>query len=295
VARTYREEQRMQSWDIGRVKITRVVESETATPYRAKAPFITEATPDALRAIDFLHPHFVTPEGHLLMAIQALLVEAPGLRLVVDTCIGNDKPRRMTAGIPLQTRFLHKLSEAGFSRESVDSVVCTHLHVDHVGWNTMREGERWVPTFPRARYLFAREEFEHWSRDTSADQLPVMSDSVQPIVDAGLAELVAMDHVLCPEVRLVPSPGHTPGHVSIAIASEGSEALITGDFIHHPCQLAHPEWCTAFDEDKAAALDMRRVMLEQLADRATLVIGTHFATPTAGHIKRAQIGYRFVV
>lgn len=285
----------MQSWNVGQVKITRIIELERPTPYRPEAPYIAEATPDALRRFPWLYPHFVTPEGHLMNSVHALLVEAPGLRLVVDTCIGNDKPRRLTGGVPLQTSFLSKLAEAGWTRDSVDTVLCTHLHVDHVGWNTMREGERWVATFPRARYLFAEQELSYWSRDTSPEQAPIMSDSVQPILDAGLAELVAMDHVLSPEVRLLPSAGHTPGHVSVAIRSEGAQALITGDFIHHPCQFAHPEWCVPFDEDRAAALATRQALLAELADQPTLVIGTHFATPTAGYVKREGAGYRFEV
>jgi glyoxylase-like metal-dependent hydrolase (beta-lactamase superfamily II) len=289
----------MQSWQIGAVKITRIVESEVPVTYNAKTALLPDATPDALKQVPWLTPRFVTTEGKLIFSIHALLIDAPGMRLIVDTCIGNDKPRRMTRGKGLQTPFLQTLADAGVTRESVDAVVCTHLHVDHVGWNTLREGDRWVPTFPRARYLMARREVEHWRADCASasgprdpEQNDVMSDSVQPIFDAGLSELVEMDHVLSDEVRLVPTPGHTPGHVSVAVHSQGKSALITGDFVHHPCQLAHPAWSFVYDSDRDAAREQRQRMLAQLADSETLLIGTHFPTPTAGYLKRDGDAYR---
>lgn len=286
----------MTSWQVGDVRITRVVELETVTPYRPKSPLIAEATPDALGLIPWLTPHFVTPEGHLKLAIQALLVEAPGMRLVVDTCIGNDKPRRMTANRGLATSFLHAFAATGWTRESVDVVVCTHLHVDHVGWNTVREGGRWVPTFPRAQYLIAQRELEHWQAEhDDAEQQTILGDSIQPIFDAGLVRLVETDHVLSPEVRLKPTPGHTPGHVSVAISSRGARALITGDAIHHPCQIAHPTWSVPFDVDRDAARAMRLRLLEELADEDVLVLGTHFADPVAGHVRTDGARYRFDV
>ena len=285
----------MQSWQIGDVTITRIIEFQAAIPYRETAPFIAEARPDALAQIPWLSPHFVTPEGHLRSSVHALLVAAPGLRLVIDTCVGNDKPRRMIGGIGLQTQFLESMAAAGWSRDSVDVVICTHLHVDHVGWNTMRENDRWVPTFPSARYLIAREEFDYWQSYDEVEQRAVMDDSVRPIFDAGLVDLVASDHVLSPEVRLRPTPGHTPGHVSVVIESRGERALVTGDFIHHPCQIARPEWCVPFDEDRNAALAMRKALLAEVADEPTLVIGTHFATPTAGRVVRDRDTYRFDV
>jgi glyoxylase-like metal-dependent hydrolase (beta-lactamase superfamily II) len=175
----------------------------------------------------------------------------------------------------------------------VDAVVCTHLHVDHVGWNTMLEGDKWVPTFPKARYLIGRKEYEHWMGEGDEEQQVILSDSIAPIFEAGLAELVDMDHRLSPEVRLVPTAGHTPGHVSVAIESKGERALITGDFMHHPSQIARPHWCPPFDHDTAASTQTRKAMIEDLADGPVLVIGTHFAAPTAGHIVRDGDSYRF--
>ncbi len=287
----------MLSWKIGDVTVTRILEIEMPVAYHEKHPFLPDARPEALAQIPWLYPNYVTPEGALRLSIHALLVEAPGLRLVVDTCIGNDRPRRFIGRKPLATGFLAEMEAAGWPRDSVDAVVCTHLHVDHVGWNTMLEsgpdGERWVPTFPNARYLIGRREYEHWMAEGDEEQHVILGDSIAPIFEAGLAELVEMDHRLSPEVALVPTPGHTPGHVSVAITSKGERALITGDAMHHPSQIAHPHWCPPFDSDPAASTATRKAMVEDLADAPVLVIGTHFAAPTAGHIVRDGAGYRF--
>lgn len=283
----------MLSWQVGAVKITRIVEMELPVAYDERRPFLSEARPEALAETPWLYPNYVTPEGHLRLSIHALLVEAPGLRLVVDTCIGNDRPRKFMGGQPLSTPFLNRLKEAGWSREGVDAVVCTHLHVDHVGWNTMLEAGRWVPTFPKARYLIGQAEYDHWSAEGDEEQQTILSDSIKPVFDAGLVDLVAMDHRLSDEIRLTPTPGHTPGHVSVAIESEGARALITGDAMHHPCQIAHPDWSPWFDSDQNASRVTRKALLESVADQPVLVIGTHFAAPTAGHVKRDGENYRF--
>ena len=275
----------MLSWTIGAVKVTRVVETELPVAYHEKYPFLPGARPEALAKMPWLYPHFVTPEGALKLSIHALLVEAPGLRLVVDTCIGNDKPRRIVGNQPLATPFLERLGEAGWTRESVDAVVCTHLHVDHVGWNTMLEHGRWVPTFPKARYLIGREELDHWRAEGDGAQQVILGDSIQPIFDAGLAELVETDHRLSAEIWLEPTPGHTPGHVSVMIQSEGERAMISGDFLHHPCQIAHPDWPSGSDIDPSLAVATRRAALERVSDQPVLFIGTHFAAPTAGYIR----------
>lgn len=285
----------MLTWRIGRVTITRIVEMELVTRWREDRPFIVEATPEALKSTPWLYPHFVNDEGSLLVSIHALLVEAPGLRLVVDTCIGNDRNRAFLGGRSLSMPFLEHLAEAGWSREGVDTVLCTHLHVDHVGWNTMLEGGKWVPTFPNARYLIGKREYEHWNAEGEAEQQAILSDSIRPILDAGLAQLVEMDHVISPEIRLTPTTGHTPGHVSVLIESEGERAMITGDIMHHPVQIAHPDWAPSFDSDKNAAIATRRRVLGEVADEPILVIGTHFAAPTAGRVRRDGGAYRFEV
>ena len=284
----------MLTWKIGDVKITRVVEMEMSSAYDPDGPFLKEANPEALKEMPWLYPHFVTAEGNINMSVHALVVEAPGITLVVDTCIGNDKPRALF-GKALQTGFLQSMVKAGCPRETVNMVVCTHLHVDHVGWNTMLQNGKWVPTFPNARYLIGRQEYEYWRKDEDAEQQAILGDSVQPIFDHGLAEMVEMDHRISPEIRLMPTPGHTPGHVSVIIESKGERAMITGDMLHHPCQFGRPEWSPSFDSDPIAGASMRRSVMNKVADEPVLVIGTHFAAPTAGHVKRDGSAFRFDV
>jgi glyoxylase-like metal-dependent hydrolase (beta-lactamase superfamily II) len=228
------------------------------------------------------------------MSVHALLVEAPGLRLVVDTCVGNDRPREITGSEPLATSFLQQLTEAGWSRDGVDAVLCTHLHVDYVGWNTMLENGRWVPIFPMARYLIGRREYEFMSGVDDEEQQAMFGDSIRLIIEAGLVELVEMDHVISPESRLVPSVGHSPGHVSVMIESEGRRTVITGDMAHHPCQIAHPDWTVA-DHDPEAAVLTRSRLFAEWADQPVLVIGTHFAAPTGGRIVHDGAALRFQV
>jgi glyoxylase-like metal-dependent hydrolase (beta-lactamase superfamily II) len=281
----------MLSWQVGRVKITRVVEMDLPVP----AEFMPWAKAAELRKLPWLYPHFVSEDDKILkLSVHALLVEAPGLKLVVDTCVGNDRPREITGGVALATPFLQDLGKAGWSRDGVDAVVCTHLHVDHVGWNTMLENGRWVPTFPKARYLIGRREYEFWCTHDDAEQQTMLGDSIKPIFDAGLVQLVELDEMISPEIWLTPSIGHTPGHVSVIIESEGERAVITGDMLHHPSQMAHPEWLFGDSDSKAAVLTRWRLFAEW-ADQPILVIGTHFAAPTAGHILRDGTAFRFVV
>ncbi len=284
----------MLSWKIGRVTVTRVVEMQLPTPAGANY-FMPQATAEELRKSPWLYPNFVNEDDVMQMSIHALLVEAPGLRLVVDTCVGNDKPRGLLRGKALSTNFLKDMEAAGWSRESVNAVVCTHLHVDHVGWNTMLENGKWVPTFPNARYLIGRREFEHWNAEGGEENQQILSDSVRPILDAGLADMVELDHRVSPEIRLVPSTGHTPGHVCVMIESEGEKAVITGDMSHHPCQMAHPDWSPTFDSDPKAAAATRARLFAEWADQPVLVIGTHYATPTAGHVRKDGAAFRFEV
>ncbi|MEM7411411.1 MAG: MBL fold metallo-hydrolase [Myxococcota bacterium] len=267
-------------WQIGDARITRVVEIPPA-PLPGLLP---DATPEKVAAYGWLAP-FLDANGALLYSIHCLVIEVDGQVIVVDTCIGNDKPRNLPFWSHLDTPFLERFREAGFEPERVDRVLCTHMHIDHVGWNTRLVDGRWVPTFPNARYLFHEKEWAHW-KDAPDHTGPVFADSVQPVFDAGLADLVASDHQVSDAVRLIPTEGHTPGHVSVVIESRGERAVITGDMIHHPCQLPHPEWASIADSDSNQSTATRRAFLGQFADTPTLVIGTHFPTPTAGRLVR---------
>ena len=279
-------------WQIGDVRIARVVESEGPTTPKF---LFEDLTKEKLLQHAWLRPHFLTDDGKLLMSIHAFVVESQGNVIVVDTCVGNDKVRQAPNWHQQKNRFLEDLADAGFPRERVTHVLCTHLHVDHVGWNTMLKDGQWLPTFPNARYLFGRKEYEYWSQVQDDYDRSIQADSVRPIMDAGLAELVESNHKLTPEIRLEPTPGHTPGHVSMRISSKGQDAVITGDLMHHPFQCSMPEVGSRFDYDPEAARRTRREFLKRYDDGRTLVLGTHFATPTAGKVASEGGSYRLRV
>jgi glyoxylase-like metal-dependent hydrolase (beta-lactamase superfamily II) len=290
----------MKRWKIGDVTITCIREGSLGGLLNHILP---QATPTVLQPMRWLFPHFVDEAYVLRGFTQAFVVQTASRRLIVDTCIGNDKnfdPYR-PAWSRMQTSFLQDLIAAGFPPDSIDTVLCTHMHADHIGWNTTLRDGKWLPTFGNARYLFGRIEYEAEqirNRDPSFDDLRsqalrnAAAESIAPVFEAGLADLVEAEHGVCDEVRLVPTHGHTAGHVSVHIASNGEEALITGDFIHHPCQLAHPDWATQVDFDKARSSATRRQVFARLADTPALLIGSHFAEPIAGRIVRDGDAYR---
>jgi glyoxylase-like metal-dependent hydrolase (beta-lactamase superfamily II) len=281
-------------WRIGNVTITRVVEIET----RDLPPHLLfqGLEPVQVRKIGWLQPHFADASGMLYSSIPSFIVESEGKKIIVDTCVGNDKTRHYPPFNHRQGAFLTLLAEAGFPAESIDTVVCTHLHVDHVGWNTRLVGNRWIPTFPNARYLFGRLEWEYWhqrflSGETAntdsakiLDVPHVIKDSVLPIVEADVHTFVEMDHQLTSEVSLLATLGHTPGHVSISIHSNGQKAIITGDIFHHPIEMEYPELLGNFDVDLKAAEKARIEFLKAYSGSDVLILGTHFPSPTAGRI-----------
>ncbi|HKF29453.1 MAG TPA: MBL fold metallo-hydrolase [Candidatus Binataceae bacterium] len=281
----------MSTWKIGDVTVSRIIESEAPWPGTWLLP---DATADNIKKeASWLFPTFSDEKGKLRMAIHALVLESQGKRIVVDTCIGNDKVRSNPVWSNLKLPFLDDLKKAGYARNNIDIVVCTHLHVDHVGWNTSLENGKWVPTFPNARYLVGGTEWDYWSKSDNKDSRDPIEDSVRPVVDSGHAKLVDSDYRITDEVWLEPTPGHTPGHHSVRISSKGEDAVISGDLIHHPVQFQYPEWDDAFDSDLAMAKRTRRAFAEKYADRDVLVFGTHFATPSAGKITRSGNAFRF--
>ena len=286
-------------WKVGDVTITKITE----IVYPEFSEVLPTATPDVVKKVQWLFPHFVTPEGKLTLSIHSLIVDTPTAKLVVDTCIGNDRNRDPMAIMSnLATSYLEDMRAAGYPPESINYVLCTHLHLDHVGWNTRLVNGKWVPTFPKASYLMEKKELDFYGNidpNTKEDfmqvQRRVYDDSIKPVFDAGLAKTVEGAAQICEGVRLLPTPGHTPGHCSVIIESKGASAMITGDFIHHPIQFNDPGLATPFDVDNNAAIATRRRVFAQYADTPTLIIGTHFAGPTAGKLVRDGDGYRLVV
>lgn len=269
-------------WTFGDVVVTKVTEHTHDLPLVGLLP---DATVEALEPhVGWLAPHFTDGAGNTALSIHSFVLESEGLRILVDTCIGDRTVPGMD-GLRGDPEFLDRLTAAGYAPESIDVVCCTHLHFDHVGWNTRRDGDRWVPTFPNARYLFCRGEYEAWTAESSPFA-PNLPDTVAPVIDAGLADLVDSDHRITTEVRFVPTPGHSPGHVSVAIESRGCHAFITGDMAHHPVQWAETDWGFAGDWDGRLAAGSRRRIADELADTGTVVLGTHYASPTAGHLVR---------
>lgn len=286
------------TWRVGDVLITRIVDSELfGTPLEIT---FGDLPAERVRAIEWLRPDYATEDGGLNMSFHAYLVESQGVRIIVDTCIGNDKPRQVPFFNQLTTPFLERLAAAGCDPEDIDFVLCTHLHIDHVGWNTRWTGSSWVPTFPNARYLFGRVEWDHWREEIGRATTPweietrtVLHDSVTPVIDAGLHDLIETDHRITDEVRLFPTPGHTPGHVSVDIVSSGQRAFIAGDVMHHPIQIADAGIHSVFDGDSAHAEVTRRAFLKRAADGKVLVLGTHFAKPSGGWIVQDGQSWRF--
>lgn len=273
-------------WSVGDVTITRV--EEQVTGGIPLGMFLLDFDSGDLERHRWVAERFVGEGETMPLSFHTFALAVGGRRILVDTGCGNHKPR---TGIGadlfgnLDTPFLDRLRAAGFAPASIDTVVCTHLHVDHVGWNTRLEGDRWVPTFPNARYVFVDRDFEHWARQDEEMHAAAFADSVRPIAEAGLADLVPQDHVICDEVRLEPTPGHTPGHASVRITSGGASAVITGDMVHHPLQLAAPERSSFADTDPVLATATRREFVDRYADSGTLVFGTHFS-PTGGLLHR---------
>lgn len=286
----------MNSWNVGSVKVTAVIESAEKTSPRFLFRSVTrERVLEVAAEAPWLRPDFVDDEGYLLMRTQCLVVDTGDLRIAVDTCVGNDKVRVNAGWNDLQTSFLSDFAAAGYTPESIDFVVCTHLHVDHIGWNTRLVEGRWVPTFPNARYIVVKRELEHWQGEPSTPGEDLLGDSVTPVIDAGLVDLVESTHVLCPQVRFDPTPGHTPGHVSVVIESNGVQAVITGDMIHSPIQIAHTELSSQFDTDPVMSAGTREEFLARYLND-TLVIGTHWGGAGSGRIRRNESGtYRVEV
>ncbi|GAA2920726.1 MULTISPECIES: MBL fold metallo-hydrolase [Streptomyces] len=284
----------MTTWTVGDVAVHRI--DEVPLPAATGPWLLPDATPDVVAGQDWLRPHFTDDEGVLRIDSHSFAFTAGGLRVLVDTGIGNGKQRANPAWHDLDTDYLRRLTAAGFPPDSVDLVILTHLHADHVGWNTREVNGEWVPTFPHARYLTSRVEREFWAgyaMDEARAQM--FRDSVIPVEEAGRLDLLdvpAEGVEVAPGLRLIPTPGHTPGHLAVELTSRGRTALITGDCVHHPVQLAHPGIGACVDIDPGQSEASRRGLLDSLAGTDTLLLGTHFAPPTAGRVVAHEGAYR---
>jgi glyoxylase-like metal-dependent hydrolase (beta-lactamase superfamily II) len=276
------------------VVIHRIVEQQAAST-RA-LDYLPELTAEILdENRPWLAPHALDAEDKLVMCFQSYLVRTPHHTILVDSCIGNHKDRPMRQDWHMRTgdTYMRGLAAIGVAVDEVDFVMCTHLHADHVGWNTRLEDGRWIPTFPKARYLFAAGEYAYWLEQHMKAPLPAMADSVLPIVAAARADLVSASHVLNDHVRLMPTPGHTPDHFSIRLGRGRDHAVMAGDLIHSPLQARYPELSMWADFDAEQAKRTRRQFLETFCDTDTLCCTAHFPSPSGGYVTRWGNGFRF--
>jgi glyoxylase-like metal-dependent hydrolase (beta-lactamase superfamily II) len=284
----------MATIQLGPVSITRVVEIGRST--YPTAQMLPDSSADAIaRHHHWLRPHFWDEStGDLGSRIQTFVVKTPRHTVLIDTGVGNGKTR---AANPVwnmrESGFLDDLAAAGVTPEQVDVVVCTHLHVDHVGWNTRWADGKWVPTFPRARYVIPGEEWQFWKyeMETGREEFGCIADSVVPVVEAGQAAFVSDDHAVDEFLRLEPSRGHTPGHVCVRLTTPAGVAVFSGDLMHRTVQVAEPQWSSQFCYDGPAAAKTRREFVERHADSGVLILPAHFPRP--GYITRAADGLRF--
>jgi glyoxylase-like metal-dependent hydrolase (beta-lactamase superfamily II) len=282
-----------QRWRVGAYTLTSVVEDEVPRiPPELFFGGVKEA--DVAKHASWLVPDFADARGRVTMRVQAFVIETGSRSVLVDPCVGNGKKRRSPFWHEKSFPFLERFADAGFAPEKIDCVIHTHLHADHCGWDTHLEGSEWLPTFPNARHLYTQAELD-WCRAGGNPGIDgVYEDSIAPILAAGLADVVPEDTDLGEGLRLESTPGHTPGHVSLWIESQGETALVTGDFLHHPVQCLEPGWGEIGDVDLDLARATRRRMLACAAETGALFVGTHFATRPAGRVTKHGGAFRFV-
>jgi glyoxylase-like metal-dependent hydrolase (beta-lactamase superfamily II) len=247
----------------------------------------------------WLEPAFVDPTNNgLVLCIQSFVIKTPHHNILIDACVGNHKPRpaRPFWNMLNHDRFEKGLAATGLAADDIDYVMCTHLHGDHVGWNTRLDNGRWVPTFPKARYIMSDRELTYWTarEKDNAASCPWITDSVLPIIAAKREQIVKSDFAFNEQVRFVPSPGHTIDHFSVLVGPAGADVLITGDMIHSPIQGRYPELGMMSDYDSKQAEQTRRTIFDRFCEEPTIMCATHFPAPSTGRVRRWDNGYKFV-
>lgn len=284
--------------ELGDIKIRRIVEQEG--PFFPVHDFFPKFTPEMMAENShWLQPRFVDKDGMLVLCIQSYVVETPHHKILVDSCVGNHKPRPLRPfwNMMESDRYEKNLAAAGLAVEDIDFVMCTHLHVDHVGWNTRLENGRWVPTFPNARYIFSDKELEFWTEreKTNPEAAPWITDSVLPVVAAGMVDVVKSDYAFNDHVQLIPAPGHTIDQYNVLAGKPGHDALVTGDMVHSPIQVRYPEIGMMSDWNSEIAGETRNRIFSRFCDTSTLICTGHFPSPSAGRITRGKDGrFQFV-
>jgi glyoxylase-like metal-dependent hydrolase (beta-lactamase superfamily II) len=283
-------------WQSGDVSLTRIVESEG--PLLSPFELLPDCTPDHIASnLSWLAPRFYDLQAELLViTIQSFLIRAAGKTILVDAWSGDHKDRRRPFFHCREWGWLEKLAMAGACPEDIDFVLCSHLHVDHVGWNTRLENGRWVPTFPNARYLISKREWGYWRSDPGVKSLArtgdFISDSVTPVIEAGQADLIDDRHGFCGCIDIEPGHGHTPGQFTVRLGGGGKEGILAADVMHTPLQLRYPHWSTHFCVDPDLARRTRQDFLKRHCN-GPLVFPAHFPSPTGGRIVRDGDHYLF--
>jgi glyoxylase-like metal-dependent hydrolase (beta-lactamase superfamily II) len=263
-------------FSVGDLTIHRVIEQETS--FVPALEFMPALTPEVLaeNRAWMRQAKALDDDDVLILCFQSYVIQTPHHTILIDSCIGNDKPRpRPKWNMKTDDTYMRGLAAAGFSVDDIDFVMCTHLHVDHVGWNTQLVNGRWVQT-----------EFDHWTEQNAKTPVPPFVDSVLPVVEAKRHEIVGNDHQIGDHVRILPAPGHTPGHVAFTFGRGKDDAVFSGDLMHSPLQTLYPELSIKFDVDQAQAAKTRRSFLERYCDTDSLCCTAHFPSPSVGKIRR---------
>ena len=272
-----------------KIKIKRVIE----TTNRGTLPLIPNATPDNLKKIPWLDQTFLSEKQGLEIVVQLFVIESNDKIIIVDTCIGNHKDLTYLPWANKQSKFLEKIQAAGVVQTEVDYIVCTHIHLDHIGWNTTKINNVWEPTFPNASYIFSEKEFQHAKKYENKLHGNIIEESINPVIKSGQAMFISPPYSIDNNVTIIGTPGHTPGHTSVVVNYNNLNIIITGDKIHHPCQIACPDWNSYYDFDKDLSIKTRRRILEKNAGQNSILIGSHFSGSSFGQIIKDGDKYAF--